>query len=101
MKALLIALIWAAFFMPVPASGQQAPCTDRQTFIRHLQSKWHETPIAMGLTARGGLIEVLVSKDGGTWTMIVTMPNGMTCGVATGTSWEKVKPTRPDNRPDA
>ncbi len=29
----------------------------------------------MGLTANGGLLEVVASKDG-SWTIIVTMPNG-------------------------
>ena len=41
----------------------------------------------MGLTANGGLLEVVASKDG-SWTIIVTTPNGMSCGVASGMSWE-------------
>jgi hypothetical protein len=39
------------------------------------------------LTANGGLLEVVASADG-SWTIIVTMPNGMSCGVASGMSWE-------------
>lgn len=41
----------------------------------------------MGLTANGGLLEVITSKTG-SWTIIVTKPNGMSCGIVSGMSWE-------------
>ena len=80
--------LWAS---PVQAQQQQQqqqpPCADRSEFLNHLSSNYREAPVAMGLTANGGLLEVVASKDG-SWTIIVTMPNGMSCGVASGMSWE-------------
>lgn len=75
--------IWSA---PVQAQQQQ-PCANRADFLKHLSANYKEAPVAMGLTANGGLLEVVASKDG-SWTIIVTMPNGMSCGVASGMSWE-------------
>ena len=48
----------------------------------------------MGLAANGNLLEILVSPRG-TWTIIITGPNGIACGVATGENWENVTAPRP------
>ena len=49
-----------------------------------------ETPQALGLGADGGVIEVLVSPEGG-WTMLVTYPDRPTCVIATGDHWEMLQ----------
>jgi hypothetical protein len=36
------------------------------------------------------VVEILTSGPGSTFTIIVTMPNGMTCMVAAGNSWENL-----------
>ena len=46
----------------------------------------------MGLTSTGSMLEVLTSPAGGSWTVIMTMPNGVSCLVAAGENWESVKP---------
>ncbi len=46
----------------------------------------------MGVSKDGGLVEVLTSGPGSTFTIIVTMPNGLTCMVAAGDSWESLAP---------
>ena len=42
----------------------------------------------MGLANNGGVLEILVSQSSESWTIIVTMPNGVSCLVAAGESWE-------------
>ncbi len=84
LTASVVAVIWS---MPVQAQQQQPPCASRAEFLNHLSANYREAPVAMGLTANGGLLEVVASKDG-SWTIIVTTPNGMSCGVASGLSWE-------------
>jgi len=37
------------------------------------------------------VIELLHSNDRTTWTLIITMPDGMTCPIAAGQSWEALK----------
>ena len=41
----------------------------------------------MGVAENGGLIEVLTSHQGDTFTIIVTTPDGKTCMVAAGADW--------------
>ena len=63
-------------------------CGARTTVLEYLSAKYSEKPVAMGIAANGGLIEVLTSKEGSTFTIIVTMPDGETCMVAAGEGWE-------------
>lgn len=95
MKALLGAVLWAAFLIAGPVQAQQQSCANRADFLKHLSTNFKEAPVAMGLTANGGVLEVIASKDG-SWTIIVTMPNGPTCGVASGQSWETFAPPEGD-----
>ena len=85
--SLLIASAVVALWSLPAQAQQQQPCADRSEFLNHLSANYKEAPVAMGLTANGGLLEVVASKDG-SWTIIVTTPNGMSCGVASGMSWE-------------
>ncbi len=48
---------------------------------------YSEIPVAMGLASNGGVIEVLASENG-SWTLLVTMPDGTSCVLAAGESWE-------------
>ena len=69
-----------------PASAQQV-CGERTKMMTRLGEKFAEAPVAMGLTSSGTVIEVLTSKTG-TWTFLITYPNGATCLVASGDNWE-------------
>jgi hypothetical protein len=55
--------------------------------LERLQQAHAETPLALGLSSDGGLIEVVVAPEGG-WTMLLTYPRRPTCVVATGEAWE-------------
>ena len=83
---LITSAAMALWSMPVQAQ-QQNTCVNRSELLQHLSANFKEAPIAMGLTSNGGLLEVVTSK-GGSWTIIVTMPNGISCGVAAGMGWE-------------
>lgn len=81
--ALLMGLIHA-----VPAVGQQIPCIERETALSHLETKYLETPRAVGLTAQGKVLEVWVAERTRTWTMLVTTPSGCTVIIGNGNGWE-------------
>ena len=68
-----------------PAQTQQ--CDQRARVIGHLAQKYQETPVAIGITTSGGMVEVLTTGDGGTWTIILSNPNGTSCLVAAGEGW--------------
>jgi hypothetical protein len=83
----------AIALLALPAHAQQGPgpaCVKRTDLIKHLESKYHEAPAAVGLADNGALLEVFASKAGETWTVTVTMPNGISCMVATGQQWQDV-----------
>jgi hypothetical protein len=72
------------------AEASATPCSTRAEVLTQLAAQYKETPAAVGLASNGGLIEVLTNGDGATWTIIITMPNGATCLVAAGESWQPV-----------
>ena len=78
---------------PLPAP--QA-CDTRAWVLAHLAAKYHEAPVAVGLTTSGGLIEVLTTADGRTWTIIVTSPRGISCMVAAGEGWRTLNLVTPE-----
>ncbi len=65
----------------------QSACSPRTEVVGHLAKKYGEAPVAIGVTNKGGLVEVLTTGDGNTWTIIVSMPNGQSCMVAAGEGW--------------
>ncbi len=66
-----------------------APCKDRAVVLATLAKDYSETPIAIGMASNGGVLEVLAARaDSGTFTIIVTMPNGMSCMLASGQHFE-------------
>lgn len=65
-------------------------CTNRTAAIEQLGSQYGEAPVAMGLANNGGVIELLRSKDGATWTLLITMPDGRACPIAAGEGWESL-----------
>ena len=89
MTAMAASLLFSSASQAQQVQGGSV-CGERDKFLSHLGKNHKETPSAMGVTASGRVIEVLTSSDG-TWTIIMTHPNGMTCMVAAGQAWENVE----------
>ena len=90
LRLVAVAVIGLVTALAQPAAAQQPACTKRADVISHLSKKYSENPVSIGLANNGGVIEVLSSKQGSSWTIIITMPNGMTCMIAAGENWEDV-----------
>ena len=69
----------------------QPQCNERDNVLELLAKKYQETPIAAGVTNTGGLVEVLTDHKSGTWTIIVTTPQGMSCLAAAGEGWRNME----------
>ena len=81
---------------PVPRTAEPStpPCDFRGRIIDFLAEKYQESPVAIGLANTGGLVEILATDDGATWTIIVTRPDGQACMVIAGEGWRMV-PDKP------
>lgn len=80
------------------AFAQNAPnCGPRATVVERLSEGYGETRRSVGLGSNNAVVEVFASDETGTWTITVTRPNGLTCLVASGRSFENIfeaSPTR-------
>lgn len=90
----LIVLGLSLISSPVGNADEPAKsnCERRETVLDFLSAKYSEAPVAMGMAKDGGLVEILTSGPGATFTIIVTSPDGLTCMVAAGDSWKSLTP---------
>jgi len=95
MKRSMIVLLgaMAAPLTVGPANGQ-ALCGDRDDIISRLESGYKESATGFGLAGNGGVVELYTSKKG-SWTLLMTQPNGMSCLIAAGENWESLPDTKP------
>ena len=73
-----------------PAHAQQS-CDVRKTLLAKLDTGYDEQPVAIGVASTGNVVELLVSANG-TWTILVTRPNGIACIAAVGEDWQALDP---------
>ncbi len=74
----------------VAQASAQSVCATHAKVAKQLESQYAEAPIAIGLTSTGGVIELFTTRDGSTWTLVMTMPDGKSCAVAAGQGWESL-----------
>ncbi len=85
-------LVLGAALVLASSSAFAAPqCNSRGKVLELLSKKYSEAPVAVGVTNNGGLVEVLSTGDGNTWSMIITSPQGMSCLVAAGEGWRLIE----------
>lgn len=88
-KLIMICGALAAFGVAATSSAaQQRNCAPREIVVERLASSYGEARQSIGIGAQGAVVETFASQDTGTWTITVTMPNGLTCLVASGQSYE-------------
>ncbi len=66
-------------------------CAQRASIIGRLAEKYREAPVAAGVNSAGNMVEILTADDGGTWTIIVSYPNGTSCLIAAGEGWRALR----------
>jgi hypothetical protein len=81
----------AVLLSPSLAEAQMAFCGNRSAMIDALKAKYKESRQALGIAGSNSVVELYIS-EAGTWTMLVTSPEGRTCVMAAGHSWDG-KPT--------
>ncbi|MFB9148739.1 hypothetical protein [Roseovarius ramblicola] len=94
MKHLIVFLIGlAAIIAALPAFAQ--PCYPRDAVAEGLRSEYGETLRMRALTSGGHLVELFAAPSG-TWTLILTRPDGLSCAMDSGEAIEMVEPVEGD-----
>ena len=73
------------------AAAQQAG-VPRAAVVKALGEGYAEVTVGLGIARNGGVIELFTSQDGATWTLVLTMPNGLSRVIASGESWMRLTP---------
>lgn len=96
MMAVMIPLVTCAAVPAGPAdaqepiSGTAAPmaCGKRADIVRQLGEKYGETRRSIGLSGGRSVVEVYASEATGSWTILVTGPEGTACLIAAGEAFQ-------------
>lgn len=94
MRIRALALAWGLAMLAAVPGAWATPgttCAPRAAVLSILKEKHAERPIALGLDTRsGGVIEITASRAGG-WTLLLSLPNGLSCALAAGTDWQDLR----------
>lgn len=94
MKKVLMAVL--LLFAIIPSAQAQLICVKRADLVAHLKNSFQEEINSRGVSENGTLLEIFVSPSG-SWTMAATTADGISCLVASGNSFETVKPKPKEN----
>ncbi len=81
-----ILILGMAAIGPPDAQAQMA-CGTRDSVVAKLGDKYGEVRRGGGLAGPTAIIEIWASEATGTWTILKTTPNGLTCIMAVGDGW--------------
>ena len=90
MNSFLARIVAAALIVvPLTASAEATVrhCAERDTLGGFLERTYHEHRDALGVTPSGHLVELFVS-DKGSWTLVLSMANGISCIISSGQGWQ-------------
>jgi hypothetical protein len=99
MKRIIAAALVAC--IAVPAMAQPRNCGEREKIVAALAEKYQEPRQSIGIAANNSVMEVFANTESGTWTIAVTLPNGLTCIVADGQAFESLNEALPPDGDDA
>jgi hypothetical protein len=87
MKSLLFLVAAVPAVLVATGANAQNACAPRASIITQLATAYDEHPVAIGVTEDGrNVLEWFASHDG-SWTLIRTDPQRLSCVVATGLSF--------------
>ena len=95
---MLIRRLAAAFVLgaitATAAGAQSIPesmaCGSREEMTERLKRTFGEAQTGLGLVSAARVLEVWSSEETGTWTILMTDPDGQSCLVAAGEAWKTV-----------
>lgn len=101
MKRLIAATLFLfAALVIVTAAEAATNCAPHKDVVAILTERYGETRLGIGIAQTDQLVEIFVGTADGTWTFIVTKPDGTACIFASGTNFEHIyDPPAPQGTP--
>jgi hypothetical protein len=92
--AIISALVPALWTVPAFAQApRQTGCVPHAVAVERLHKEYGESVAGLGLGKNGQSVVELYVGDGRTWTILITLVNGLSCIAAAGDNWtESDKP---------
>ena len=75
---------------PATAAPEPRACAPYALVSEQLEQKFNEVPTAFGLVEDKSVMQLYSSADSGTWTIVMTSRQGVSCIVAAGHSLEQM-----------
>ena len=77
-----------------PAALAQVSCAPRDNIVTKLENTYGESRTGAGLKGTTSIYEIWASEDSGTWTILLTNPDGVSCIMASGEYWRDLPKIR-------
>lgn len=87
LAAVLVLLMLSSFAM----AQTVLVCWPREMVVSRFADRDGKALQSRGISENGELIEIFASPDTGTWTIAVTFPDGQTCPILSGQSFETIE----------
>jgi hypothetical protein len=71
------------------ANAQVIVCAKHAQIVEYLKDEFQELQGAFGLVGDRAILELFLSPQGATWTIVITDVSGKSCILAAGDSWEQ------------
>ncbi|MDC0739051.1 hypothetical protein N6L24_12245 [Cognatishimia sp. SS12] len=101
MTHLLISIATSASICAGAHAQTARNCAPREAVVARLNEGYGESRQAIGLGQNNAIVEVFASAETGSWTITVTLANGMTCLIASGQGFETLAEALPAKGKDA
>ena len=86
-KIALLSVVIAVAGATAGQAQERAACLPHEEAVAKLKQHYDEQKVGLGLgSERSALFELFVAETG-TWTLLVTRTNGISCIAASGDSW--------------
>lgn len=92
LTGLLFGLGLAATVLPAVPVHAQSGCAPRDQIVERLKEQFGEALAGGGLRSEMQVLEVWAAPETGTWTVLMTRADGITCVMASGTNWHQNEP---------
>jgi hypothetical protein len=86
--SVLLGCTLAGAALAASPAGAQSVCGPRADIVRQLGERYGETRQSLGLAGGRGVVELYANSESGSWTILVTSPQGTACLMAAGDSFE-------------